>query len=657
MRIARVLAPATLAIVCATPASADYVRSSRYELVERAHTVDVRIDRGHATLVVRRTVENRGPKSDQALFGIDLPEGAVATGLRALGATKTGEHVWFDGELMEAEAAAAKYRELTGIGGYYPKDPALLSWRSQRNLALQVFPVPPQGLKTVEYTLRMPTRYADGMYHVTLPSLSTRALAATIAVRAANAGDEVFVDGAPFDANKPIDAKNPVDLAIAPHDPPELDVSLAVSTFAAKRVLLRTRVAVTPKLSSVPRGAYVVVLVDASRSMSDDDVAAEIAAARAYVAHFSDAKVEVTTFDRTPHRRHGRFVSVVEALADLATLRPARGNGSHLDAALADAESLLATAPAAAPRRIVVMSDLRVRDAVTPDRVKQRSAATGAIVHLARFSAGAPSLRRDDDDAWARAPRATGGVYWRATASTETKHAAAMHALYEEWARPLRIDRVTFVAGANSDLGAPATLAEGEGYDDVRIVAAEPSSLEMKGELWSQPVRAIAAPNAGEGKLWSALVFGSNVLSELTEPEMMVLAMRGRAVSPVTSYLAIEPGVRPSTEGLDWGHGSGSGSGIGVGHGAGRMYMRTVDTFDYAAILRDELSRGLVACGGRDVRLDVTVETTSREIVDVRATATKKDARLERCVEEVGWAFALPSEFDRRTQATWHVKL
>ena len=31
----------------------------------------------------------------------------------------------------------------------------------------------------------------------------------------------------------------------------------------------------------------------------------------------------------------------------------------------------------------------------------------------------------------------------------------------------------------------------------------------------------------------------------------MVLARRGRAVSPVTSYLAIEPGVRPSTEGLE----------------------------------------------------------------------------------------------------------
>ena len=31
----------------------------------------------------------------------------------------------------------------------------------------------------------------------------------------------------------------------------------------------------------------------------------------------------------------------------------------------------------------------------------------------------------------------------------------------------------------------------------------------------------------------------------------MILARHGGAVSPVTSYLAIEPGVRPSTEGIE----------------------------------------------------------------------------------------------------------
>lgn len=40
---------------------------------------------------------------------------------------------------------------------------------------------------------------------------------------------------------------------------------------------------------------------------------------------------------------------------------------------------------------------------------------------------------------------------------------------------------------------------------------------------------------------------------------MLALAFLGRAVSPVTSYLAIEPGVRPSTAGVP-----GRGEGVGT---------------------------------------------------------------------------------------------
>ena len=57
--------------------------------------------------------------------------------------------------------------------------------------------------------------------------------------------------------------------------------------------------------------------------------------------------------------------------------------------------------------------------------------------------------------------------------------------------------------------------------------------------------RAIGVPcdvtDADAAKRWAALVFGSHLLSTLSEDEMMVLARHGGAVSPVTSYLAIEP--------------------------------------------------------------------------------------------------------------------
>src|SRR5262245_38773630 len=115
-------ATAMICSLASAPASADEVSGLRSpELVERKHAIALKMFRSHAELTVRRTVHNGGPRHDQATFFIDVPSGAVAVGLRTLG-TLSGRPHWFSGDLMEAEAAAAKYRELTGIGGYYPKD-------------------------------------------------------------------------------------------------------------------------------------------------------------------------------------------------------------------------------------------------------------------------------------------------------------------------------------------------------------------------------------------------------------------------------------------------------------------------------------------------------------------------------------------------------
>ena len=98
---------------------------------------------------------------------------------------------------------------------------------------------------------------------------------------------------------------------------------------------------------------------------------------------------------------------------------------------------------------------------------------------------------------------------------------------------------------------ATAELPEGEAIERFAIDARPILWAEIEGKLWGTRVTHRLFPSAGEARLWAALVFGSHLLDDLTEPEMMVSALRGRAVSPVTSYLAIEPGVRPSTEGLE----------------------------------------------------------------------------------------------------------
>jgi hypothetical protein len=628
----------------------DRVAGTRSEkLVEQAHAVAIRLGRDHAELTVRRTVFNGGRRHDQAMFWLDVPEGAVATGLRTLGA-KDGQPTWFEGELMEAEAAAAKYRELTGIGGYYPKDPALLSWRNQRLLALQVFPCAPAQPKTIEYTYRMPVHYHGGRYHVTLPAMGTEALRPLAVVSPMEAGDRVYVDGARVKAGAGLKLdKDGLDLALARRAPERLDGLFASVPMSRRHGLSRFGIEAAPHLSTAPRGAYVVVVLDASRSLTEGQASAEVAAAKATLGHLPGAHVEVLTFDRAVHARHHGFAPVTKAIKDLDRLVVERHNGSRFDDALAQADALLAAkAPPGAARRILAITDLSTRSSLTPEKA-QAIVKSGALLHIGVIEEADPKLTRDDEHPWARVALATKGVLWQASASAPPIDAPEMKRVYEEWARPVRVHKLAVSAKGllPGDFSFPETLDEGEGIEDLRLPDRPFTEVVLSGELWAEPVRKVLAPDEGHGKLWSAMVFGSAQLHELDEKEMMYLAVRGHAVSPVTSLLAIEPGVRPSTEGLEVGEGGGGrGEGIGLGsigtfgHGAG-------SGFDPQAFLRDALRQGAKACGGAGRSLSVVLETTRDEVVDVPSVAARgaADAKLEGCVAEAAWALDLPRAF------------
>ena len=673
------LAPLLAVALAPSAADADEFQATRSaELVERGHTIDLVMDADRATLTVRRTVHNGGARHDQAMFWIDVPEGAVATGLRTLAIVK-GRPVWYEGELMEAEAAAAKYKELTGIGGYYPKDPALLSWRDQGLLALQVFPCPPGEDKSVEYTLTLPVEYVRGRSVLKLPRLGTAEVAAEVRVRPASRRDQVFLGedpvppgtrvrwpkgaaegevavvvgvddagdaGADFDERLAV-GEDEVLVSLARRDPARLTGRVASVAIRGDRHLREFEVEAAPKLSQAPRGAHVVVLLDTSRSLGEDEVKAEIAAARAAIAGFPGARVEVIPFARRPERLFGRFLERDAALAALEGLDPARSNGSDVDLALAAAAEALDKAPRGAARRVILLTDALTRESLTPARLRGALASTGALVHVGLPAlSGASELVRDEAHAWSPAVKSTGGLVWAASID-DAEGDARRRAVFEEWVRPLRIDhlRVVVPGLTSEDLGFPESLAEGEGLRDLRLHAAALPWVRVEGELWTAPLREVFGRDHAHGRLWSALVFGTELLHELSEAEMMPLALFGGAVSPVTSYLAIEPGVRPSTEGLEEGEaiglggigliGRGSGAG-GSGHGA-RL-------FDHAAWLRGELARLRGACGAPE--LQVTLETTRDEVVAVAATiAGAGDPVGARCVEEGIWAWELPSSF------------
>ncbi len=277
-------------------------------------------------------------------------------------------------------------------------------------------------------------------------------------------------------------------------------------------------------------------------------------------------------------------------------------------------------------------------------------ARSGAVVHVATVGSGDAELTRDDEDAWAQVPRKTGGLLYRATIP-ERLEDEAQRRVFLEWVRPTRLQRVA-VVGAPSALSFHDEIKEGERFEHLGIETHPAGDIRVSGELWSRAVSLQFSPSESEGRLWSGLVFGSSVMHELSEAEMMLLATKGGAVSPVTSYLAIEPGVRPSTEGLERGEGGigegggGRGEGIGlgsigsIGHGGGT-------SFDPDAVLRAVVADALRACGARGTHAEVHLETTVDEIVNVGSvTLTPASPKAAHCVSEKVWDAMLPEGFD-----------
>jgi hypothetical protein len=119
-------------------------------------------------------------------------------------------------------------------------------------------------------------------------------------------------------------------------------------------------------------------------------------------------------------------------------------------------------------------------------------------------------------------------------------------------------------------------------------------------------------------------------------------------VSPVTSYLAIEPGVRPSTEGLTEQQ---SRTGFGAGRvrlGGGKVSGRGPH-LDLQAFLEARLRPELQRCGGRLGEAYVDLETTRDEIVTVALSGNMDplDPAIATCFTESAWALLLPAAFDK----------
>lgn len=796
---------AVLALLAAVnSAHADELATTREtRLFEVSHAVDVRIADGVAIYKVQRQFANPSLVAEEAQLSIDLPYGAAATGLRIRARNR-----WFDGELMERDKAAALYKQMTGFGAFQPKDPALLQWQWADKLHLQVFPVLPGQVSTVEYTLTVPTRYEGGRYWISYPRVvagrnakaTSRELALPTITVNPSWGDSqtpITIDGkrvaagTPFVLSPPIhppwqelvdtepnasyvaseiaipssshttkvintatvtlhinhtykgdlriglltpqgkpvtlqnqkgggdnnvSGKFPVSLppgttgagtwrlvvsdhaaldtgtldswsiafgakadataataadtpvfipdapetgndagvaaiSIAPPDLHTWTARLGKVVASPQHAFARLEVDVAPQLSELPKQAQIAFVVDASYSVGAQHLAAQLDVIRAYLSHVPDAQVEFIAVRRRASRVFNKFVPVKTALAALATpVAFALGNGSAID----DGAKLAAAALAdrSGPRRVVFTTDQMFRSSLRPDAALAALAplSKDTVVHLV-----APIPDGDDRIDMPRietefSPLATHhhGIHVELR-GVPAKTAKDLTPVVLELVRPTKIEHLKVV-------GMPVTteiLHEGDGLRIFEPSKRAPDKVTLAGTMWSDPVAKEVVPTVAFSRSTAAFVFGADEHHELSHDEMMTVAMLGRAVSPVTSYVAAEPGTRPSTIGLieTMGHGSGSGYGSGYGRSGGVTHRLVRPRFE--DLIDSTACEKTVKPAPRwSVALDI--ETTKHEIVDVVAPSPDP---MTACLIEATWNLRLDPAAFSHDREMFHVVL
>jgi subtilisin-like proprotein convertase family protein len=404
----------------------------------------------------------------------------------------------------------------------------------------------------------------------------------------------------------------------------------------------RLELDIAPQLVPTPKRAQVVFVIDTSYTMEDRGVDAQLDLVAAYATHVPDAEIELVTFRRHADRVFGRFVPVRELPAAIAAARKANklalGNGSNLDEGAMLASRILVDR--AGPRRVVLTTDELVRQSLTNQIALAafNTLSPETVVHVIVPKLDGDdrvSLTRNDEANFASLATKHHGIF-ADLAGFPVKTVKELAPTVLELVRPTRIENAA-VTGFEIEGN---VLHEGEGVRLMRDTEAlpAPDRVTLTGRLWSDPVKRELATTAQFSIATAAFVFGEDQHQSLSTAEQMTVAMMGRAVSPVTSYVAAEPGVRPSPIGLGSGFGT-IGAGrygtIGRGYGAGEGSFRSEpdwdSMFDVASCMKSQTPSA-------PWKVDITMETTRMEVVEV---GSDTPGGMARCLVEAVWATKL----------------
>lgn len=567
-----------------------------------------------------------------------LPAGALVTGARV---AQDGRVHRLD--LMAANAAGAKFQALAvDVAAPGPKTSAVMIEGGVGGVTVSTAS-PRPGRLVIDLEISMPTCFHRDLRYAMVPTSWYEAAGRDLRARAT---DDTLADVCPTNGEEA-----GMWLGFAS---PELARRASGDRFgvSADRVdlagdsIVRFELDVATMLGDAPRDLATVLIVDGSRSISDDDREAQRALVESYLDKAPGSRVQVVAVARTAQAVLPAWTraSKAHAAVDAALRSLVPRNGSNFDAGLAEAATWLKRLDGT--RRVVLVTDERMatRLAHASDTALRGILPPGTLLHVVVLSSGS-GLQRDDEAKLASLARSTEGFAVRlGTIPDDDGPDATM------LVRPISIDRFTIVAPGWDSLprdrdGPPCDdemdVHEGHGctwWRQHHGVDAPPITVE--GWIWGTRLSRTLTPDRSRARD----VTRELSMMGLVPSELHALAeAHAQAVNATWSLY----GAWGGTAGYDGPFGGGTGFGaicgcgrIGtIGHGSGTgsgMARRDPPS------LRDQLEPAIEACTLGTESVTVALELTGIEIADVHVTVSgpppAEGRRVEQCVREVVWA-------------------
>jgi len=412
----------------------------------------------------------------------------------------------------------------------------------------------------------------------------------------------------------------------------------------------RVELNLASELADVPPDLHTVFVVDGSLSLRDSEREAQIKIIQSYLQHAPNTQIQIVAFARKARALLPGWTRAGDArLAALAALAPA--NGSNVDTGLVEAAAWLARTEGA--RRVVLFGDERLgkRVAGLGANVLRGVVPAGTLVHVVALDAPPPpaaadrrepprsltaadAIVRADDIAFAELARSTEGLAARGAVIDGRVDATKL-------VKPIALEQVAvhttgWVAHA-VDANEPACTGDlAQGSACAWFGVAEPTTnvaptIAVDGLLWNHPVHRTITPDPGQRERLARMLTGFMANLGDAEHDLQVLAHAVNQAWVLYGAWGADDGYADDGFSDIYGGVCGCGPDGGIaGFGFGSAPKLHASGPSIAA----QLARATAACHV-DAHVDVALELTESEIVDVAVTAPRAD--LRDCVTEAVW--------------------